>query len=212
LIPLQANASFDLLGRFKTVLIGGAPIPIDLRKRISKKHKHCIETYGMTETLTHVATRVVSDAVIPFRAMPGIGIDTDENDCLVLEVPYVPLSPIVTQDVVRREGDDTFSLLGRRDWVINSGGMKIFPEALEEVLTPFINFPFFFTGLPDADLGEKLVLLVEAPTTEKAAIMAIAQQHLGANKHHVPKQVGCLDAFVRTPSGKLDRKATIKRF
>lgn len=210
LIPLQANASFDVLGRFKTVLIGGAPIPTDLRKRISKKHKHCIETYGMTETLTHVATRVVRDPVIPFRAMPGIGIATDENDCLVLEVPYVPLSPIVTQDVVRREGDDAFSLLGRRDWVINSGGMKIFPEALEEVLTPFIKFPFFFTALPDADLGEKLVLLVEAPTTEKAAIMAIAQQHLGANKHHVPKQVSCLDAFVRTHSGKLDRKATNK--
>ena len=91
LIPLQANASFDVLGRFKTVLIGGAPIPTDLRKRISKKHKHCIETYGMTETLTHVATRVVSDEVIPFRAMPGIGIATDENDCLVLEVHYVPL-------------------------------------------------------------------------------------------------------------------------
>ena len=210
LIPLQANASYDVLGRFKTVLIGGAPIPTDLRKRISKKYKHCIETYGMTETLTHVATRVVRDAVIPFRAMPGIGIATDENDCLVLEVPYVPLSPIVTQDVVRREGDDAFSLLGRRDWVINSGGMKIFPEALEEVLTPFIKFPFFFTALPDADLGEKLVLLVEAPTTEKTAIMAIAQQHLGANKHHVPKQVSCLDAFVRTHSGKLDRKATIK--
>ena len=210
LIPLQANASFDVLGRFKTVLIGGAPISIDLRKRISKKHKHCIETYGMTETLTHVATRVVSDAVIPFKVMPGIGIATDENNCLVLEVPYVPLSPIVTHDVVRREGDDAFSLLGRRDWVINSGGMKIFPEALEEVLTPFIKFPFFFTALPDADLGEKLVLLVEAPNTEKAAIMAIAQQHLGANKHHVPKQVGCLDAFVRTHSGKLDRKATIK--
>lgn len=212
LIPLQANASFDVLGRFKTVLIGGAPIPTDLRKRISKKYKHCIETYGMTETLTHVATRVVSDAVIPFRAMPGIVIATDENDCLVIEVPYVPLSPIVTQDVVKLKDDDTFSLLGRRDWVINSGGMKIFPEALEEVLTPFIKFPFFFTAVPDADLGEKLVLLVEAPTTEKAAIMAIAKQHLGANKHHIPKQVICLDAFMHTHSGKLDRKATIKRF
>ena len=165
----------------------------------------------MTETLTHVATRVVSDAVIPFTAMPGIGIATDENDCLVLEVPYLPLSPLVTQDVVRLEGRDSFRLLGRRDWVINSGGMKIFPEALEEVLTPFIKFPFFFTALPDANLGEQLVLLVEAPATEKTAIMAIAQQHLGANKHHIPKQVICMDAFMHTRSGKLDRKATIKR-
>ena len=88
--------------------------------------------------------------------------------------------------------------------------MKIFPEALEEVLTPFIKFPFFFTALPDANLGEQLVLLVEAPATEKTAIMAIAQQHLGANKHHIPKQVICMDAFMHTRSGKLDRKATIK--
>jgi O-succinylbenzoic acid--CoA ligase len=88
--------------------------------------------------------------------------------------------------------------------------MKIFPEALEEIMTPHIKFPFFFAALPDVDLGEKLVMLVETPTTEKAAIMAIAQQHLGANKHHVPRQIICLDAFVRTHSGKLDRKATIK--
>ena len=211
LIPLQANASFEVLGRFKTVLIGGAPIPTELRNRISKKHKHCIETFGMTETLTHVATRVVSDVAIPFVAMPGIGVSKDENDCLVLEVPYLPLSPLVTQDVVRLEGRDSFRLFGRRDWVINSGGMKIFPEALEEVLTPFIKFPFFFTALPDANLGEQLVLLVEAPATEKTAIMAIAKQHLGANKHHIPKQVICMDAFMHTRSGKLDRKATIKR-
>jgi len=210
LIPLQANASFDSLGKFKTVLIGGAPIHSELRKRIGKTYSNCIETYGMTETLTHVATRIVSDAVIPFKVMPGIGIATDENDCLVLEVPYLPLSPLVTQDVVRLEGRDSFRLFGRRDWVINSGGMKIFPEALEEVLTPFIKFPFFFTALPDANLGEQLVLLVEAPATEKTAIMAIAQQHLGANKHHIPKQVICMDAFMHTRSGKLDRKATIK--
>ena len=211
LIPLQANASFDVLGRFKTVLIGGAPIPTDLRKRISKKHKHCIETFGMTETLTHVATRVVSDVAIPFKAMPGIGISTDENDCLVLDVPDLPLSPLVTQDVVRLEGRDSFRLLGRRDWVINSGGMKIFPEALEEVLTPFIKFPFFFTALPDANFGEQLVLLVEAPANEETSMMAITQRHLGANKHHIPKQVICMDAFMHTHSGKLDRKATIKR-
>jgi O-succinylbenzoic acid--CoA ligase len=211
LIPLQANASFEVLGRFKTVLIGGAPIPTELRNRISKKHKHCIETFGMTETLTHVATRVVSDVAIPFVAMPGIGVSKDENDCLVLDVPDVPLSPLVTQDVVRLEGRDSFRLLGRRDWVINSGGMKIFPEALEEVLTPFIKFPFFFTALPDANLGEQLVLLVEAPATEKTAMMTIAQQHLGANKYHIPKQVICMDAFMHTRLGKLDRKGTIKR-
>ena len=210
LIPLQANASFDLLGKIKTILIGGAPIPHDLRKRIFKSYKHCIETYGMTETLTHVATRTVSDPVLPFRAMPGIGISTDKKGCLIIEVPHVPLSPIRTQDIVKLEDDTAFTLLGRRDWVINSGGMKIFPEALEDALTPFIKFPFFFTSVPDAELGEKLVLLVEAATTEKEAIMAIAQQYLGANKHHVPKAVFCTTALSYTSTGKLDRLTSRK--
>jgi O-succinylbenzoic acid--CoA ligase len=210
LVPLQANASFDLLCKFKTVLIGGAPIPTELRKSIGKTHSHCIETYGMTETLTHVATRIIKDADKPFKAMPGIGFSTDENGCLVIEVPYLPLSPIVTQDIVSLEDDDTFKLLGRRDWVINSGGMKIFPEALEEILAPYMKFPFFFTTMPDEELGEKLVLLTEAPASKKAAIMTIAQQHLGTNKYHIPKAVICIAGFKYTAAGKLDRLASQK--
>tara|TARA_A100001011_G_scaffold308556_1_gene324244 strand:+ start:147 stop:1199 length:1053 start_codon:yes stop_codon:yes gene_type:complete len=210
LVPLQANASFDLLCKFKTVLIGGAPIPTELRKRIGKTHSHCIETYGMTETLTHVATRTIKDADKPFKAMPGIGFSTDENGCLVIEVPYLPLSPIVTQDIVSLEHDDTFKLLGRRDWVINSGGMKIFPEALEEILAPYMKFPFFFTTMPDEELGEKLVLLTEAPASKKAAIITIAQQHLGTNKYHIPKAVICIAGFKYTTAGKLDRLASQK--
>ena len=210
LIPLQAKVSFGLLGQFKTVLIGGAPISSNLRQRIGKKYNHCIETYGMTETLTHVATRAVREPELPFRAMPGIGISTDKNSCLLIDVPQVPLSPISTQDIVKLEHDNGFTLLGRHDWVINSGGVKIFPEVLEEIIAPYITFTFFFTGLPDAALGEKLVLLVEADTSEKEAIMAIAQQHLGANKHHVPKVVFCMTALSYTDTGKLDRLASRK--
>jgi O-succinylbenzoic acid--CoA ligase len=164
----------------------------------------------MTETLTHVATRAVREPELPFRAMPGIGISTDKNSCLIIEVPQLPLSPISTQDIVKLEHDNGFTLLGRRDWVINSGGVKIFPEVLEKIIAPYITFPFFFTGLPDAALGEKLVLLVEAATSEKEGIMAIAQQHLGATKHHVPKAVFCMTALCYTATGKLDRLASRK--
>ena len=208
LIPLQANASFDLLGKIKTILIGGAPIPHDLRKRISKSYKHCVETYGMTETLTHVATRTVSDPVLPFRAMPGIGISTDKKGCLIIEVPHVPLSPIRTQDIVKLEDDSAFTLLGRRDWVINSGGKKIFPEQLEEKLSAVLEIPFFFAGIPDHKLGEQLVLVVESNTKNKMRYLEIATKILSTDKHHVPKAVFCVDAFAYTPSGKLDRAGT----
>jgi len=211
LIPLQASASFELLGNLKTILIGGAPIPVALRKALAKKHLHCIETYGMTETLTHVATRPVSDPPVPFAAMPNIGIDMDADNCLVLTVPYISKTAIRTNDVVELVSEKSFTLLGRRDFVINSGGKKIFPEQLEEKLAPFLDIPFFLAGIPDEALGEKLILVLAGNTKEKQEALEMATQVLGADKHHVPKEVVYVEAFVHTKSGKLDRIATLKK-
>lgn len=209
LIPLQANASFDSLGNFKTILIGGATIPFELRKALAKEHPHCVETYGMTETLTHIATRPVTYPTIPFLAMPDVIIDVDTDNCMVLIVPYISKTPIQTNDVVELVDNQSFLLLGRRDFVINSGGKKIFPEQLEEELRSFLNIPFFFTGIPDPELGNKLVLVLEADSKEKQRVMEITTKVLGADKHHIPKDVVCVDRFKYTLSGKLNRPATI---
>ena len=210
LIPLQVNASFELLGNLKKILIGGAPIPTELRKALAKKYPHCVETYGMTETLTHVATRFVCYPTVPFRAMPGIKINVDHDSCLQIMAPYISSSPICTNDVVELLDNRSFILIGRRDFVINSGGRKIFPEQLEEKLSVQLRIPFFFTGIPDVELGEKLVLVVEGGTKEKQLGLKTATELLGADKHLVPKDVVCLDTFVFTRTGKLDRIATLK--
>lgn len=208
LIPLQAKASFNLLEDLKTVLIGGAPIPVELRKALAKKHPHCVETYGMTETLTHVATRPVRYPAIPFMAMPNVALNVDSDSCLVLTVPYLSETPIITNDVVELVDKRLFQLLGRRDFVINSGGKKIFPEQLEEKLSAVLEIPFFLTGIPDDKLGEQLVLVVESNTKNKMRYLEIATKILSTDKHHVPKAVFCVDAFAYTPSGKLDRAGT----
>jgi O-succinylbenzoic acid--CoA ligase len=210
LIPLQVNASFDLLGNLKKILIGGAPIPTELRKALAKKYPHCVETYGMTETLTHVATRFVCYPTVPFRAMPGIKINVDHDSCLQIMAPYISSSPICTNDVVELLDNRSFILIGRRDFVINSGGRKIFPEQLEEKLSVQLRIPFFFTGIPDVELGEKLVLVVEGGIKEKQLGLKTATKLLGADKHLVPKDVLCLDTFVLTRTGKLNRIATLK--
>ena len=210
LIPLQVNASFDLLGNLKKILIGGAPIPTELRKALAKKYPHCVETYGMTETLTHVATRFVCYPTVPFRAMPGIKINVDHDSCLQIMAPYISSSPICTNDVVELLDNRSFILIGRRDFVINSGGRKIFPEQLEEKLSVQLRIPFFFTGIPDVELGEKLVLVVEGGVKEKQLGLKTATKLLGADKHLVPKDVLCLDTFVLTRTGKLNRIATLK--
>ena len=211
LIPLQAQQNSAQLKRFKTILIGGAPINTKLRKVLATIDANCIETYGMTETLTHVATRPVTYPPAAFQAMPGIGIAIDSDNCLVLNVPYASPSPIITHDVVKLVAKDSFELLGRKDWVINSGGKKIIPEQLEETLDTELSIPFFFTSFPDKNLGEQLVLVAEAPTTQTDALLAMTQSLLGADKHHIPKRVICLDIFVYTDTGKLDRKATQKK-
>jgi O-succinylbenzoic acid--CoA ligase len=210
LIPLQVNASFDLLGNLKKILIGGAPIPTELRKALAKKYPHCVETYGMTETLTHVATRFVCYPTVPFRAMPGIKINVDHDSCLQIMAPYISSSPICTNDVVELLYNRSFILIGRRDFVINSGGRKIFPEQLEEKLSVQLRIPFFFTGIPDVELGEKLVLVVEGGIKEKQLGLKTATKLFGADKHLVPKDVLCLDTFVLTRTGKLNRIATLK--
>ena len=82
------KADFENLKNIKIVLIGGAPIPLNLRKKIAAKFKNCIETYGMTETLTHVALRPVTYPSIPFKTLPDVVISKGKDECLILKVPY----------------------------------------------------------------------------------------------------------------------------
>lgn len=208
LIPMQVAENLHQLTQIKTVLIGGAPIAEALRKKISETHTNCVETYGMTETLTHVATRPVTYPTPPFTAMPDVGISLDSENCLRLNLPYISKKPIQTNDIVEKVDKNSFRLLGRRDFVINSGGKKIFPEQLEEKLRPHLNIPFFITGIPDTQLGEKLILILEGSAKDCIRALKIATTVLGNNKHHVPKSVLHVNSFVFTPSGKLDRKGT----
>ncbi len=207
LIPLQAQHNLDKLEQIKTLLIGGASISPALRKKLTT-HPNCVETYGMTETLTHIATRPVKLSPVPFQALPQIELETTADRCLVIKAPYITKTPIATHDVVRMHGPNSFALLGRLDWVINSGGLKIFPEQLEEKLAEVLTVPFFFAGLADDTLGEKLALLVEVSQDKKEEINQLVENHFGNEKHHFPKEVICVAAFVYTSSGKLDRKKT----
>ncbi len=212
LIPMQAETNFNTLHQFKTVLIGGAPVSAQLRRKIAGKHSHCVETYGMTETLTHVAKRHITDPPKPFRTMPDVTFLVDHDNCLLLSVPYISGKIIHTNDVVERIEENSFHLLGRRDFVINSGGKKLFPEQLEEKLDGHLPYPFFFGGLPDALLGEKLVLYVECPLDKKESCIKAAKTVFDSEKHQIPKEVICMNAFIYTDSGKLRRRATMASF
>ncbi|MFQ6678781.1 MAG: enolase C-terminal domain-like protein, partial [Fidelibacterota bacterium] len=122
------------------------------------------ETYGMTETLTHVAVKPLNgpNQSEVFTALNGVRFETDERDCLVIYAAMVNPEPVITNDIVELINETSFKWLGRFDNVINSGGVKIIPEVLEAKLAPVMyNRRFFITGEPDDSLGEKVVLVVE---------------------------------------------------
>lgn len=161
------------------------------------------ETYGMTETLTHVAIKPLNgpNKSDVFTVLDGVHFEIDDKGCLVIHTTALNSEPIVTNDLVELIDESSFRWLGRYNNVINSGGIKIIPEVVEAKLTEVIpNRPFFIAGLPDDSLGQKVVLFVEGDEPE------LFFPHL--DKYETPKDVYFIPEFVKTSSGKIKRKKT----
>lgn len=218
MVPLQLYQSREHLDRVSTVLVGGGPISPELEALLPGMQVEIYESYGMTETASHVALRKLAppdpaeeaaEKLPPFRALPGITFGQDKRGCLVIDAPYLSGEPIVTNDLVALEGEDRFRWLGRADHVVNSGGKKLIPEQLEARLGPLMRQRFFLAGLPDARLGEKLVLVVEG--SAEPDLLQTLRDSAGLKAHEVPREVFSLPEFALTETGKLDRPETLKR-
>ncbi len=162
------------------------------------------ETYGMTETLTHVAIKPLNGPNISdlFRALDGIHFEKDDRGCLAIHASALNPVPIVTNDLVELIDENSFRWLGRFDNVINSGGIKIIPEVVEAKLTEVIpNRRFIIAGLPDDSLGQTVVLIVEGDEID------IPIEFL--DKYEKPKTIHFISEFIETESGKINRVGTI---
>jgi O-succinylbenzoic acid--CoA ligase len=216
MVPMQLQASLNNIGRVRKVLVGGAPVSKELREALSGKNTIVYESYGMSETASHIALRKLhppdntgSPGEVPaFQALPGITLEQDKNDCLVVHVPFLSKEPIQTNDLVSMQDEHSFYWLGRADHIVNSGGVKLVPELLEAQLEPIVQRRFFLTGIPDKVFGEKLVLVAEGKPDE--GLLAKVQDSGGLEKYEVPKAVYFVDAFQEGKSGKIQR-AEIRR-
>lgn len=203
MVPLQAQHSIDKLNNIKTLILGGAKVNSALAKQLEGLSTKVYETYGMTETITHIAARQLGE--VAFTVLPNIAINTDERHCLVIRPYKLTDETVVTNDVADIIDDTHFIWLGRYDNVINSGGIKLFPEQIEEKLSGHINRRFFVKGVPDETLGEKLVMVIEGePFTVSDAIFK------ALDKYEKPKTILFTDRFIETGSGKLQRTETLK--
>lgn len=205
MVPLQAENSLTGLKNVKKMIVGGASMSKSLEKSLLKVKTEVYETYGMTETITHIAAKKIGEK--SFSILPNIQISQNDKNCLVISAPKITAEPIVTNDLVELINDHQFVFLGRADNVVNSGGIKLIPEQIEEKLSHGIHSRFFVGGVADAILGEKLVLVIEG---EKQLIDEAIYNAL--DKYEKPKEVFYLSKFMETESGKIKRKEMLASF
>jgi O-succinylbenzoic acid--CoA ligase len=217
MVPLQLEKSVNELARIKILLVGGAPLSEQLRAKLQNKTSRIFETYGMTETCSHIALREVNpgkkgpiaNEPLAFKTLPGIKVAVDKRGCLLVNAPSLGAEALQTNDLIKLISDTEFIWLGRWDNVVNSGGIKLFPERIEEKLYPIIKNRFIITGLPDKKLGEKLVLIVESPDEDFKILSRISELKT-LDQFEIPKEIYFLKEFSSTTNGKLDRKGILE--
>ncbi|POY40731.1 O-succinylbenzoic acid--CoA ligase [Flavobacterium alvei] len=204
MVPLQAKNSLEKLKqkKIKKLIIGGVRVHKALEQELVKLPMEIYETYGMTETITHIAAKKIG--AVAFTTLPNVSVSEDKNQCLVIKAKNISKDPIVTNDIVKLISDTQFIWEGRIDNVINSGGIKLLPEQIEEKLSTLIPRRYFVFGKTDEVLGEKAILYVEGEPLE------IEESVFGLlNKYEIPKEIIFIPKFQETATGKIMRRESI---
>jgi len=206
MVPLQIFNSLQnpveakRLRKVSILLIGGGVISPTLEEALKDFPNEVYASYGMAETVSHIALRRVNglDASLNFSPLPSVGLSLAGDDSLIIDAPLVCSMRLYTQDRAELFPDGTFRIVGRKDNVILTGGMKVQAETLEATLSSILRVPFAITSLPDPKFGEIIVLVVEQSIDE-----ALLSANLPA--YQVPKKVVLLDTIPLTESGKVNR-------
>ena len=212
MVPLQVWNSLQVpeerhrLMHIRHLIIGGGAIDQALASQLADFPHQVWSTYGMTETLSHIALRRLngpeaSDWYTPFD---GVALSLTDEGCLVISAPAVHEGPLVTNDIAElsapapTSSPRRFRILGRKDNVVCSGGIKIQIEEVERLLRPHLHVPYMITKAPDEKLGEQVVLLTESKTV--GDVLALCRLHLP--KYWVPRRILSVDRLPLTETGK----------
>lgn len=212
MVPLQVYNSLQKpierkrLQEIDTLLIGGSAIDPDLEKELRIFKNSVYASYGMAETLSHIALRKLNgnNASLYFTPLPSVSLSLTEENTLIVHAPRIYSKKLFTNDLAEIRPDGSFRILGRKDNTIITGGIKVQTEELEAKLSCLIPTPFAITSHPNIQFGEIVVLV-----TEKPMDISLLKKHLAP--HEVPKKMLFIEKIPRTESGKIDR-AALKRF
>jgi O-succinylbenzoic acid--CoA ligase len=223
LVPYQLDAilsnskTVEKIQEFRNILVGGAPISHTLTAKIKThlSNVNVYHTYGMTETVSHIALKNMSKNSDFFEVLQGILIEVDERNCLKIKGEITQNQWITTNDCVELIHNHGFKWLGRIDNVINSGGIKLHLEEIEQTLEilfqELIWKRFFLYGFQDEKLGQKLILIIEGQRDnwkEEETLRQRIAQNLDSYKR--PKEIYFVEKFIETDTQKIDRKKTFE--
>ena len=237
-VPLQFQTLLEstpifseILNSAKAIIIGGAAVNDAILEKVQKIYRPVYVTYGMSETITHIAIKRIngSEKEDFFNTLDGVDIQLNNESCLMIKSKTTNGQWITTNDVAEIINGSSFVLHGRIDNVINSGGVKIQLEKIEKAAESVLNKlnteeqkfkgRYFVFSLPDEKLGERLVFVLEKETKDafpskadatKIDIIQGFKEKLP--KFEVPKEVFFVEKMLETPTGKIDKIKTINAY
>ena len=210
MVPYQVHHSLAELHKVKKIIVGGGAVSKKLENQLQQLETEVFATYGMTETISHVAIRRLNGEhrSTIFNALPNISFSQNNNACLQVHAPEISKEIVVTNDVVELISPISFKFLGRIDNVINTGGVKVHPEMIEEKLAEHITQPFFIASEKDAVFGERVILIIENQIPLKLNDFADIFKVLSA--YEKPRNIYSIPEFIYTETGKIRRKKSLQ--
>ena len=215
MVPMQVYNSLKveeerrLLRDIKHLIIGGGAINRDMAEALRGFPNAVWSTYGMTETLSHIALRRLSGAEASewYEPFDGVGVTPNANGCLVIDAPAVCAPPLVTNDIAEIAPDGRrFRIRGRRDNVVCSGGLKLQLAEMAARLQPHLNVPFMISKRPDDKFGEAVVLL--AVTDDMESVCEVCRKHMP--RYEQPRYFLAVSELPMTSTGKPARAEAMK--
>ena len=207
MVPMQVFNSMQddderqKLWQIRHLIIGGGAVSDDMAAQLRRHPGAVWSTYGMTETLSHIALRRLSGAQASqwYEPFDGVGVTTNAEGCLVIDAPAVCAQPLTTNDIAEIAPDGRrFRIRGRKDNVICSGGIKLQIEEMEAKLRPYISVPFVISKRKDPKFGETVVMIAE--TNDIESLKTICHERL--NKYEQPHEFIAVERIPTTETGK----------
>lgn len=210
MVPLQVYNTLhtpeekEQLKQTEILIIGGGAVDEALEAEIKSLPIAVYSTYGMTETLSHIALRRLNgnSASNHYYPFSSVELSLSPENTLIIKAPLVCDDILQTNDIARIYPDGSFTILGRKDNVINSGGIKIQAEEIEKKLRPYILMPFVITSVPDQRLGQAVTLLIAGQLDTKE-IEDKLQTIL--EPYYRPRYILTTDYIPQTKNGKISR-------